>query len=95
MDNVIIRDKSWEKLAEALFRVKKQREAFEREEKYLADQLRALSEFQSSAHGRWAYTVTYVRGTVDYKRIPELAHVDLDAYRKDPVAIWKLQPIPE
>jgi hypothetical protein len=90
--DLIERDAKWARVAEQAFKAKRQRVMYEALEQRLFNELKALSENQSSYAGRWAYVASYRVGIVDYASIPQLMGIDLDAYRKEPITVWQLQP---
>lgn len=44
-----------------------------------------LIENETYQYGNWKFRISYTKGRVNYKDIPELEDVDLDGYRGDPV----------
>lgn len=90
--DLIERDARWERVAEQAFKARQRRVMYEALEQRLFNELKTLSENQSSYAGRWAYVASYRVGPVDYAQIPQLAGIDLDAYRKEPITVWQLQP---
>ena len=54
------------------------------------DVLKSLSMGKNSHYNGLRYTLSTVRGLVDYKTIPELSGVNLDMYRKPSTERWAL-----
>lgn len=63
-------------------------------EKQYDSLMTCLKESFNQGQSRWdnyQLTQTFRPGAVEYSAIPELKSVDLDKYRKDPVAVFKLE----
>ena len=86
-------DQEWISVADRKFRVQNELKRLRKEDSELSAKLKALSGGQTTKRGRYEYKKTSRKGGVDYKAIPELKTVDLEAYRKPPVDIWKLQVV--
>ena len=80
----------WESLAEEVFKIQEKRRYYEAVEAEMLAKLKAASEFKPSYGENYAYVTDLRAGTVDYSQIPQLKGVDLNFYRKPPVAVWKL-----
>lgn len=85
------RDTQWVTIAREFWLCKQTKRDLEVEEKALEKKLKDLSEGVSSRAEGYRYAVGTVRGSVDYKAIPELANVDFDQYRKPCSMRWSLQ----
>jgi len=92
-DDFIPRDKEWEAKAAALFKVQEDKKRIAKEEEKLKKELKSLSMGENSFFGDYRYGYAIQRGLVDYSAVPELSEVNLDLYRKDPVARWTLKHI--
>ena len=51
-----------------------------------------MTDGQSTKGGGIRVTRSVAKGQVNYKAIPELMCVDLEAYRKEPAERWTLAP---
>lgn len=86
-------DDAWHDLAKQIHKIREKRKNLELEEKLLMDQLVALSKNKNSCNDHF-YLQTIIRaGSVQYKLIPELQSVDLEAYRGKPTSYWNLKEI--
>jgi putative phage-type endonuclease len=89
-DFVRLTERDWTELAEGWGAVNRQMDELERKEK----EYRAAMIAKAAGRNVWGGGVklqTIVRkGNVDYKAIPELKGVNLDAYRKEPVSSWRI-----
>lgn len=56
----------------------------------LKDKLKHLSKNGSHAESHYQFTKELRAGTIDYRAIPELKEINLEAYRKPPVQYWTL-----
>lgn len=86
----ITRDQAWIELARHAYDIQQKRKELEKVEKDLLEELKAKSDHMPSKGGNFVFQINYRKGSVDYKAIPELQGVNLDAYRKEEVAQWKL-----
>lgn len=99
MDNVQLyseykpRDAAWISTAQKLHEARQMKRHFDAIEKNLMEELRDLSQGDSSKGGGFLFECTERKGSVDYKTIPYLMTIDLDRYRKPGVIIWKLTKI--
>lgn len=81
-DKVIRKDAEWQQAAESYVRLKAEAEV-SAEQLYAAKEaLVALVEYPSEAGFGVSVARFWKAGNVDYKRVPELAGVDLDNYRQ-------------
>lgn len=80
----------WVATATKLYNIKQQRKSIEREEQALEVSLRQLSGDKSIKHDQFNYFYEIRQGNVDYGSIPGLKGINLDAYRKPAVKVWKL-----
>jgi hypothetical protein len=90
MNGFIAQNEVWIAVAEKLNKIQELKSYYTKIEQELKEELRSLSDNKSSEGGDFIFEVTFRAGTVEYARIPELKSVDLDQYRKDAVASWKL-----
>ena len=80
----------WLNIASKWKHVTSQLSALEAEEKKLRESLISLSGNQNSKGGGIAVMKGMRKGSVDYKKIPELRSLNLDAYRKESISYWKI-----
>jgi hypothetical protein len=80
----------WLKAAHNLYQIKQILKEYEKMEKIVSEELRILSDNRSAMGGGYIYECTIRQGSVDYKAIPELKRVNLEKYRKEESAVWKL-----
>lgn len=76
----------WSKIAERLSEIKK----IKAEEEALKQELIAIANGQNSRGAGIHLTKCIRKGVIDYKKIPELQDVDLEAYRKDSTEYWRI-----
>ena len=81
---------AWITVASEYNEIQTQRKALEKLEQELKDKLLALSDNRPSQGGGFLFTVSFRKGNVDYKVIPQLKGLDLDPFRGPEVASWKL-----
>jgi len=89
-DYVVRTDELWEDTATRWKDVRLTIKELEREEEDLKRQLIFLSGEANSTGAGISLCQVIRKGIVDYKKIPELQGVDLNAYRKDPVSSWRI-----
>ncbi len=65
-------------------------EALEKEKNDLKDQLIGLTNGKNCAGGGIKLTQVIRKGMIDYNAIPELRNVNLESYRKAPIASWRI-----
>lgn len=80
----------WISKASALYEAQNELKRIEKLATKLKEELKSLSSFQPMALDGFMLSIEYRAGSVDYKAIPELKDIDLDLYRKEDIAIWKL-----
>ena len=83
-------DKEWIANAKRWKEVSAQIKQLQEEEKFYRQQLISLSDDVSCMGAGIRLSKVVRAGNVDYKKIPELEGVDLDAYRKEPSVSWRL-----
>ena len=89
-DYVKITDEDFERLASEWGNLTKQLAALEKKEKEYRAALIARANGQNAKGNGVSLTKIVRKGTVDYKKVPELIGVDLEAYRKEPVESWRI-----
>ena len=91
MSQMLNKDNIWLEKAKNLYNIKKQIDELSKMEKSLSLELRDLSGNDMYQVDNIKYRWEERKGSVDYSLIPELRHIDLDPYRKEPIRIWKLE----
>jgi hypothetical protein len=86
------RDK-WVSTAQALYEAQVELKRIEKLAHKLKEELKAMSSYKPMYLDGFMLSVEYRVGSVDYQAIPELAAIDLDQYRKEDVAVWKLSKV--
>jgi len=87
----IKRDTAWEKLARQAYILKKKRKALQEQELLLIEELKKVSDFESSEGKYFRFQRIDRMGSVNNQQIYEDFHVDVEAYRKDEsISAWKL-----
>ena len=81
---------NWSKTAEKLYQIKNTIKRLQQLEAGLATKLKKLSFYEDASDGVFILTKSVRRGHIEYSFIPELSCVDLEQYRKAPVAVWTL-----
>lgn len=84
------RDKEWYKHASRVLELKERRKTLEKEEKEAEEALSTMSQGQNSFFDDLRYTGSIRKGSVDYKKIPDLEGINLEAYRKPSSSMWTL-----
>lgn len=84
------KDPEWLKMAEEWKRLHAQITELESKEKDFREALIAKAGNYSAKGGGVTLTKILRKGSVDYKKIPELIGVDLEKYRKSAVNTWRL-----
>jgi len=87
------RNGEWSIKAEELYRLQCIIKTHTELAKPLIDDLRELSQYESSTDGSFLYSKILRKGSVDYTKVPELEGVDLESYRKSEVESWKLTKV--
>ncbi len=80
--------KKWKREAASLIKVKEQLKALEERESELLQTLKSLTQGRSGKGNGLSLQRSICMGGVDYAKIPELLHVDLNVYRKKPFEKW-------
>jgi hypothetical protein len=88
-----IRDQKWIEIAENCFKIQQVRKHYETLERRAFEHLKEISEGLSSKGGRFVYTCTFRKGSVDYAKIPELKSINLELYRKQDTQAWYFKTI--
>ena len=83
---------SWVVTAQKAYEAQNKRKYFEKLEAMLFNDLKHQTKGQPSCGGGLVFYPEQSVGAVDYKNIPELKDVDLNAYRKESIMAWKLKP---
>lgn len=86
---VIREDKDWLEAVDAWKKAKKQLDDAKELEAITREGIIYLANDKSSAGGGVSVTKTERKGTVDYKKIPELKGVNLEEYRKPSYVSWR------
>ena len=81
---------NWDNLAQQAFQAMKQRKHFQELEERFLNRLKLESSFKTTVGNRFVFLKEERRGAVEYNKIPELVHVDLEQYRKPAVEVWRL-----
>jgi hypothetical protein len=81
-DKVIRKDTDWQQAAESYVQLKAEAELVAERVDAAKEVLVALTEHPSEVGFGVSVTRFWKTGSVDYKRVPELAGVDLDNYRQ-------------
>ncbi len=82
--------REWLRIAQETYEVQQLRKEYSKKEKDLLEKLKMLSQNKNSYGDIYMFTVAFRKGSIAYKQIPELKKVDLEPYRNQEVAIWKL-----
>ncbi len=83
-------DEVWVSAAEEWIRCQEELEALKAKEEDLRKQFISMSESRNCVGGGIKLSRVIRKGNVDYSAIPELQSVDLEAYRKAPIEMWRL-----
>jgi hypothetical protein len=83
----------WLEVANMLHKKQIMKKHFAHQELELLKRLKELSEDCSSKGGDFVFTKIVSKGNIDYSKIKELKKVDLEQYRKEDIAKWKLTKI--
>lgn len=89
-DYVVMEDQEWDHLAKEWANISERISILEKQEKEYRAALIAKAGGQNAKGSGICLTKILRKGTVDYKRVPELIGVDLEKYRKDPSESWRL-----
>jgi len=77
-------------IAHMAYLAQTRRKRYEEEERSYLKKLKELCHNKTGVGDKYIYLLSMRKGSVDYAIIPELKSVDLDQYRHDDVAMWKL-----
>lgn len=83
----------WVETADTLYHVRLKLKELREKEEILLDSLKEMSNYKNAFGGPFIFTASMRKGAVDYELVPELQGVDLERYRKEQVANWKLQRV--
>ena len=83
----------WIETASQLYDTRLKLKELRLQEENLCTELKDLSDYKNAFGGSYLFTVSMRKGAVDYEIVPEIKGVDLEKYRKEDVANWKLQKI--
>lgn len=83
-------NKSWNEYASIYQELDKSIKALEDKKEILRKKLIDLCELQNCEGSGIKILKSFTKGRVDYESIPELKVIDLDRYRKEPIACWKI-----
>lgn len=89
-DYVNKEDDIWNMAASEWLSISQELSSLEKREKELRDLLISMCQKQNSKGGGIKVSRFMRKGAVDYAKIPELQHVNLEQYRKAPVECWKI-----
>lgn len=89
-DFVLFDDKEWDTLAKEWNNISDRLAILEKKEKEFRAALIARAAGQNAKGSGICLTKIVRKGTVDYKRVPELIGIDLERYRKEPSESWRL-----
>jgi len=89
-DYVLRDDPQWLELAQEWKELSAYIKSMEENEEELRKKLLAFANGQSTKGGGIRVTRSIAKGQVNYKAIPELTGIDLEAYRKEPAERWTL-----
>lgn len=89
MNAPFVGDAAWLEIAQEVLRLKDEIDKMLKQRRELESKLRILSNDETTQVGYIKYEKIMRAGAVQYNKIPQLQGVDLDAYRKEPVATWK------
>lgn len=84
-------NRRWSLRAANLDRINKKLKELTEQKELLSNQLKEMCGYKSTQCGRWVYFKEERKGNIDYGSIPLLKSIDLELYRKEDVAIWKLK----
>lgn len=83
----------WISVAREAYKAQQLRKEYDKIEKKLKEKLKALSDFENSCGGGFEFKKIVRQGSIAYKEIPELKHIDLELYRKDNTESWVLKKV--
>lgn len=83
-------DQEWEDLAKEWSTITEQLSLLEKQEKEYRSALIAKASGRNAKGSGICLSKIVRKGTVDYKKIPELIGVNLERYRKDPTEAWRI-----
>lgn len=89
-DYNVFNDSEWNALASEWSQISEQLSLLEKKEKACRAALIARAEGQNAKGSGICLTKVVRKGSVDYKKVPELIGVDLERYRKGPSESWRL-----
>jgi len=90
MDYVQKNDDLWQTVSERWKNASEQLRRFEKSEKELREALIHLADNKNCIGNGIKLTKSLRRGVIDYKSIPELDGIDVEKYRKENTASWRI-----
>ena len=90
MDYVQKNDDLWQTVSERWKNASEQLRRFEKSEKELREALIHLADNKNCIGNGIKLTKSLRRGVIDYKAIPELEGIDVEKYRKENTASWRI-----
>lgn len=86
-------DQGWIKTASELYEIQQQRKELQELESVLKADLVRMSHHKTAIGGKFVFSLSFRKGSINYKAIPELKNIDLETYRGEKVETWKLQEL--
>jgi len=83
----------WINVARDLYETRLAIKELRKKEETIVEELKEMSNHTNAFGGPYIFTVSFRKGAIEYEIVPELKGVDLDKYRKEDVANWKIQKI--
>lgn len=84
------RGKDWISAADQLYSIEQKIKGLTKEKEDLRESLISMSSEKNSRGGSYQFTKIAVKGRVDYDKVPELANINLENYRKNASIQWRL-----
>ena len=91
--NHVQRTDKWIEVAQELYDLRLLLKHLSLREKQLVDQLKVLSNQESSKGDNFVFTKSKRAGLINYKLAQEILNIDFEPYRNDPVEMWKLEAL--
>jgi putative phage-type endonuclease len=85
-----INSSHWNSVTDEWKSISSQISRLEEREKTLRETIISMCQDKNSKGNGINVSKSLRRGLVDYKKIPEISHVNLDFYRKEPIICWKI-----
>lgn len=93
MGEIMIDNTKWINIANEIYALKSLIKELSSKERSLSISLQSISDHKDYSVGNFVYYKEVKRGSIDYKSIPQLKHIDLEQYRKDDIISWHLKMI--